>query len=193
MTISIDSKKSCLHWFLNRYKVKQREVVYLLHYVMREDDLLESVHFVYDVQYAKRGWLISAEGAKKPGFKFYNNQLVTTDVDKAFHDVRLNKGEPLYIELSFDGVKRSLDYHRVLEDNPFIPDDYYVQEQDRRAMEDLLDTTLKSGYESWLRKEIDRCLDEGNDEQFNVLSLQLQRYLIEKMMPLPHVQSMKKK
>ncbi|GEM02845.1 Uncharacterized protein YpiB, UPF0302 family [Halolactibacillus halophilus] len=177
--VSIQAKKACLHWFLNRHQVKQRDSLYLLHFLMREESLLTQVHFVYDVQYAPRGILISAEGANKPAFKFYKNHLVTTEVDKAFHDIRLNKDEPLYIELSFLGVKRSLDYHRVLEDNPFIPDDYYLNESDKQTIDALLNQTLSVGYETWLRKEIDRCLDEGDLDQFQVLSEQLTHYLTE--------------
>jgi uncharacterized protein YpiB (UPF0302 family) len=177
--VSIQDKKACLHWFLNRHQVKQRDSLYLLHFLMREDSLLSQVHFVYDVQYAPRGILISAEGAKKPAFKFYKNHLVTTEVDKAFHDIRLNKDEPLYIELSFLGVKRSLDYHRVLQENPYIPDDYYLNESDKQTIDALLNQTLSVGYEVWLRKEIDRCLDEGDLDQFHVLTEQLTHYLAE--------------
>lgn len=193
MTVSIKAKKRCLHWFLTRHQVKQRDVMYLLHYLMREDALLKHVHFVYDAQYTPRGLLISAQDGKKPAFKFYKHHLVTSEVDKAFHDIRLNKEEPLYVELSFEGVKRNLDYHRVLEENPYLPDDYYLTDDDRDSIDALLNHTLVNGYETWLRNEIDRSLDRNDLDQFQLLSEQLAQYLTRTEHPQKPQSSIKKK
>ena len=47
---------------------------------------------------------------------------MTTDAEKSFHDIRLNRDEDIYIQLNFHESSSTLpQYVAVLEENPFMP------------------------------------------------------------------------
>ncbi|MBH0229578.1 ReoY family proteolytic degradation factor [Halobacillus yeomjeoni] len=167
--ISVDEKKDFVRWFLNHYQLKKRESVWILNYLMNHESLLSSVHFVQEVKFCPRGMEISAQGVSDPPFRFYKGQVMTNDAEKSFHDLRMNQDEPVYIQMNFDNAQQSSKYALVLEENPYLPKDYYLNDRDRNEANRLLTLSLLKHRQREVESRIDEALVSGNREQFKVL------------------------
>ncbi|MFC4022950.1 ReoY family proteolytic degradation factor [Oceanobacillus longus] len=168
--VTAQDKKSFIQWFLNHYRLKKRESVWILNYLVNHNDLLDNVHFVRDVKYCPRGIMMTSHCSEEVPFRFYKNHLVTTDAEKSFHEIRLNQNEPLYLQLNFKKSNQHSYYASVLEENPFIPVDYYITNDDKDLTNQLLSHSLYEYKKNKLMDEIDRALDEMNVEKFQQLS-----------------------
>ncbi|MGJ9456808.1 ReoY family proteolytic degradation factor [Oceanobacillus sp. CF4.6] len=168
--VTAQDKKSFIQWFLNHYRLKKRESVWILNYLVNHNDLLANVHFVRDVKYCPRGIMMTSHCSEEVPFRFYKDHLVTTDAEKSFHEIRLNQNEPLYLQLNFKKSNQHSYYASVLEENPFIPVDYYITNHDKDLTNQLLNHSLYEYKKNKLMDEINRSLDEMNYEKFQQLS-----------------------
>ncbi|WAA10567.1 ReoY family proteolytic degradation factor [Fervidibacillus albus] len=175
--VSVNEKKEFIRWFLNNYQLKKRECVWILNYLMSHDQLMAKVHFVENAQYCPRGLIMSTQCVDDVPFRFFKNSVMTTDAEKSFHDIRLNRDEDIYIQLNFKSVHQSYQYALVLEENPFMPDTVLISEKDRQLAEQFLQYTLLQFQVEKLKKEIDEALDEKNEKTFLQLSKQLNKVL----------------
>ncbi|ALX47953.1 ReoY family proteolytic degradation factor [Lentibacillus amyloliquefaciens] len=171
--VSAKDKKSFIQWFLNHYQLKKRESVWILNYIVNHQSLLSNVHFVREAKFCPRGLIMTAYCSDQVSFRFYKKQLVTTDAEKAFHEIRMNQEEPLYIQLNFNKSHQSSIYAAVLVENPFIPDDYFITEQDQESAKRLLNKMLFDQQDKSLRKQIDKALDKRDRSTFNDLTKRL--------------------
>ncbi|MFD2630678.1 ReoY family proteolytic degradation factor [Oceanobacillus kapialis] len=171
--ISIQDKKGFLQWFLNHYQLKKRESVWILNYLVNHDEILANVHFVREAKFCPRGIIMTSHCSEETPFRFYKNQLVTTDAEKSFHDIRLNHNEPLYLQLNFKKSYQNAAYVAVLEENPYIPDEYFITEKDQQLAEELLERSIYTFKRNYLIKEIDIALDKMDQERFLTLSDEL--------------------
>ncbi|HLR40881.1 MAG TPA: ReoY family proteolytic degradation factor [Virgibacillus sp.] len=171
--ISVQDKKSFIQWFLNHYQLKKRESVWILNYLVNHNEILANVHFVQDAKFCPRGIIITAHCSDDVPFRFYKKQLVTTDAEKSFHDIRLNQDDPLYIQLNFNNARQNANYVAVLEENPFTPEDYFITKKDKLIVEQLLDKTLFDYQRELLKLKIDHALDEMDQTAFFELSRDL--------------------
>lgn len=185
--VSAKDKKKFLQWFLNHYQLKKRESVWILNYLINHQEILENVHFVHDAKFCLRSIIITSQCSKEVPFRFYKNHLVTTDAEKAFHDIRLNQHESLYIQLNFNKANQNHMYAAVLEENPFVPDEYLITQQDKENATILLEHSLHEFRRHQILKKIDRTLDNQDKEEFNRLVLEL-RILEAKMISQPSLQ-----
>ncbi|NIK12299.1 ReoY family proteolytic degradation factor [Alkalibacillus almallahensis] len=166
MHVSPIQKKVFLNWFLNQYELPKREIVWLFDYILKRDELLNHIHFVYEAHLCPRGMVVSVESQDKRPFRYYKEHVVTSEVEKAFHDIRMNHQEDLYIELNFPDVRQSTAYSDVLSNNPYLPDDYYLEESDYQMVDSLLQFVTDEHYMTQLKLKIDESLDNGDDEAF---------------------------
>ncbi|EQB36118.1 hypothetical protein M948_13865 [Virgibacillus sp. CM-4] len=171
--VSVEDKKSFIQWFLNHYQLKKRESVWILNYLVNHDELLANVHFVREAKFCPRGIIMTSHCSEETAFRFYKNQLVTTDAEKSFHDIRLNKNEALYLQLNFSKSYQNELYISVLEENPFIPDEYFITQKDQELAKQLLDMSLFEFKKKKLNEQIDRALDDMDQVEFLKLSEQL--------------------
>ncbi|RKQ37653.1 ReoY family proteolytic degradation factor [Oceanobacillus halophilus] len=171
--VSAQDKKSFIQWFLKNYQLKKRESVWILNYILNHNQLLRKVHFVRDVKFCPRGIVITSQCSSEVPFRFYKNHLVTTDAEKSFHDIRLNQDEDLYIQLNFSKSHQNSNYVSVLEENPFVPEDYFVTKKDKVLAKKLLEKTVFEYKKKTLQIEIDRALDELDQDKFLKLSKEL--------------------
>ncbi|UOQ85871.1 ReoY family proteolytic degradation factor [Gracilibacillus salinarum] len=174
-SIKVEDKKSFIQWFLGNFQLKKRESVWILNYLLNHDQLLEHVHFVLEARFCPRAMIISTHCSKEIAFRFYKKHIVTTDADKSFHDIRLHAQEPIYIQLNFKDSKQSIPYMKVLEDNPFIPDDYFLTKSDKRMADEWLQHSLYEYKKEMLLQQINEALDEKNQELFVYYSEQLKK------------------
>jgi uncharacterized protein YpiB (UPF0302 family) len=173
--VSVNEKKDFIRWFLNRYQLKRRESVWILNYLMSHDQLMEKVHFVEEAQFCPRGLIMSTHCTREVPFRFYKDNIMTTDAEKSFHDIRLNRDEDIYIQLNFHGSRQSHQYAAVLEENPFVQKTVFISEKDKAAAEQILKESLLKFQEGKLLKAIDEALDNHDKDAFDRLSLQLKK------------------
>ncbi|AHL71857.1 MULTISPECIES: ReoY family proteolytic degradation factor [Bacillus] len=171
--VSVNEKKEFIRWFLNHYQLKRRECVWILNYLMSHDSLMEKVHFVEQAEFCPRGIIMSTHCVDEVPFRFYKENIMTTDAEKSFHDIRLNKQQDLFIQLNFRSAYRSPEYAAVLETNPHIPKDLYENEKDKDLAEKVLEHSIATFQKERLMKEIDEALDRHDQETFNKLAKEL--------------------
>ena len=171
--VSVNEKKEFIRWFLNHYQLKRRECVWILNYLMSHDSLMEKVHFVEQAEFCPRGIIMSTHCVDEVPFRFYKENIMTTDAEKSFHDIRLNKQQDLFIQLNFRSAYRSPEYAAVLETNPHIPKDLYENENDKHLAEKVLEHSIATFQKDRLMKPIDEALDRHDQETFNKLAKEL--------------------
>lgn len=173
-SISIKDKKIFVRWFLKNHQLKRREGVWILNYLLSNEQLLEAIHFVDEAHYCPRAIVMSTVDSAGIPFRFYKGNLMTSDAEKAFHDLRLNPQEVMYVQLYFPNIPPHAFYLAVLEENPFIPYEQYISEKDRLMAEQLLQNSMKAFQLEQLLVQIDEALDQGDKERFFELSNVLQ-------------------
>ncbi|WP_110927622.1 ReoY family proteolytic degradation factor [Bacillus massiliglaciei] len=171
--VSVNEKKDFIRWFLNHYQLKRRECVWILNYLMSHDQLMKKVHFVENAQFCPRGLIMSTHCVDEVPFRFYKSNIMTTDAEKSFHDIRLNRDEDIYIQLNFKSAYSSHQYAAVLEDNPFMPKSAEANEKDRLLVEQFLEKSLMYFQRDRLLKLIDEALDQHDEETFKRLTEEL--------------------
>ncbi|KMJ59745.1 hypothetical protein AB685_02450 [Bacillus sp. LL01] len=173
--VSVNEKKDFIRWFLGNYQLKRRECVWILNYLMSHDQLMKKVHFVEQAQFCPRGIIMSTHCVEEVPFRFYKENVMTTDAEKSFHDIRLNRDEDIYIQLNFRSVYHSPQYAAVLEDNPFMPKQSQINEKDRILAERMLEESIYTFQKEKLLEMIDDALDRQDEEAFRKLTGQLKR------------------
>lgn len=173
-SVPLNDKKSFIRWFLKNFQLKRREGVWILNYLLSNDELLENIHFVDEAHYCPRAIVMSTIETNSIPFRFYKNNIMTSDAEKSFHDLRLNAKEAMYLQLNFPNMPPEPIYLAVLEENPFVPSDVLISEKDRIAAAQMLENSVLAFQEQQLLKEIDAALDAGDKERFFELSNLLQ-------------------
>ena len=171
--VTVSEKKEFIRWFLSHYQLKRREAVWILNFLMSNHQLMEKVHFVEEAQYCPRGIIMSTRCTEKIPFRFYKGNIMTTDAEKSFHDIRLNRDEELYIQINFYDDKMSPEYVAVLEENPYYEKNPLLIKQDDEYARQFLEESLFKYRESQLLHEIDDALDQQNKETFLLLTEEL--------------------
>ncbi|MBD7986199.1 YpiB family protein [Sporosarcina sp. Sa2YVA2] len=171
--IPVAAKKDFVRWFLKRYKLKRRECVWILNYLLSHEQLLENVHFTDEAHYCPRAMVISTMNSESIPFRFYKGNLMTADAEKSFHDLRLHPDEKMYIQLNFPNSHTCPQYASVREENPFMPVELQVSARDRKIAEQLLEESAASMSLEMLMKRVDEALDSNDRERFLVLSAML--------------------
>lgn len=49
-SVPIVDKKNFVRWFLKNFQLKRRECVWILNYLLSNDELLENIHFVEEAR-----------------------------------------------------------------------------------------------------------------------------------------------
>lgn len=173
-SISVGEKKQFVRWFLQSHKMKRRECIWILNYMLSNEELLEKTHFVEEAHYCPRAMVMSSTESKEIPFRFYKGNLMTADAEKSFHDLRLNPEEDLFLQLNFPNRPPSPLYISVLEENPYIPKNAAVSDQDRILAEKILSESMAAFQEETVLKQIDDALDSNDRETFFELSKLLQ-------------------
>lgn len=172
--VSVVDKKAFVRWFLKNYQLKRRECVWILNYLLSNDELLKHIRFVEEAHYCPRAMVMSTVESTGVPFRFYKGNVMTADAEKSFHDLRLNEKEDMYLQLNFPNIPPSTQYLAVLEENPFMPETLLVNEKDRLLAEEMLSTSLLVFQQEKLLAQIDEALDQGDEDRFYELSNLLQ-------------------
>ncbi|PKR82465.1 ReoY family proteolytic degradation factor [Heyndrickxia camelliae] len=169
--VTVNEKKDFIRYFLNHYQLKRRESKWILEYIMKQDDLIEKLHFVDDIEGCQRAMLMSCHCVDTIPFKFFKNKSETIDAEKAFNDLRLYRDEDFYIKLNFNRKHTNSKYIRILEENPFMKEE--DESPDSGAAKDFLDYCLATFQREQLLKRIDEAIDNKKKKLFNKLVKEL--------------------
>lgn len=173
--VSVNEKKDFIRWFLNHYQLKRRECVWILNYLMSHDQLMEKVHFVEQAGACPRGLVMSTHCVDEVPFRFYKENVMTTDAEKSFHDIRLNRDEAIFIQLNFHASNKAHQYAAVLEENPYMPKSLQISEKDRQIAEKFLSSSLQKFQREKLLILIDEALDQQDKRAFDQLTESLKK------------------
>ncbi|WP_210469182.1 ReoY family proteolytic degradation factor [Sporosarcina sp. 6E9] len=168
--VPVATKKEFVRWFLKRYKLKRRECVWILNYLLSHEQILQNVHFTDEAHYCPRAMIISTTKSESIPFRFYKGNLMTADAEKSFHDLRLHEDEKMYIQLNFPNNHSCPQYASVREENPFLPSYLQVSEMDRKTAERLVEESIAAMTKETLMKGINEALDTNDKERFITLS-----------------------
>ncbi|TDQ41518.1 ReoY family proteolytic degradation factor [Aureibacillus halotolerans] len=171
--ISIQEKKEFLQWFLHTYQLQKRECVWILNYLANHEHLLKTVHFVENASYCPRALIMSTTCTQEAGFRFYKDNIVTTDAEKAFHDIRMHDSDRIYVQLNFKNSYQTPQFAAVLIDNPYVPSNHYENGKDRDLVAKLLRHSVYHYQRQALMTKIDQALDEKDRAAFLTYSEQL--------------------
>lgn len=169
-SVPLHDKKVFIKWFLKNFQLKRREGVWILNYLLSNDELLENIHFVDEAHYCPRAIVMSTVDTTSIPFRFYKENIMTSDAEKSFHDLRMNIEDAMYMQLNFPSIPPEPVYLAVLEENPYMPADMMISEKDRLAAKSLLENSMLEFQEQQILKEIDEALDAGDKERFFELS-----------------------
>jgi len=160
-----------LQWFLKKYELKKRECAWLLTYLLSDDDLIENVRFVDELPtHNQRAMFMSTKCVNDHAFRFMKGKLVTTDVERAFHDIRLHPEEDILIMLSFNQSETCAEYAAVREVDPM--ERYNVTSNSWYSLlaEMVLDEAIERFQKEKLYQQINQSLEENDRERFLQLS-----------------------
>lgn len=169
-------KREFLAWILQHYTHEHQHVNYLLHFLMTQPDYIHHIHFSSQVQYAKRGILISYREQASHSFIYYKDRYAYFLPEQAFHDLRMNlqfhqQKTPTYIEFDLPDYEHIASLFDVYEDNEEAPVDLTWLETIQTSLLSLQHQTMYLQ----LKEEINAALDAHNYERANQLMQQLRQ------------------
>lgn len=179
--ISNEEKKKFIWHFLNKYQAKKRESVWILKYIANDEICLKNIHFVDNASYSPRALIISTNCSDEIPLRFYSNGIMTTNAERAYNDIKLNRNDDLYIELQFKKRKDDHNYYSILEENPYLPITLRENKEYKEVVDSFLDYCLVMANKNKLLEEINKALDEGKKDEFEKLSLEY------KELRIPHL------
>ena len=171
--ISIEEKRSFLKWFLRSYQLKSRECIWLLNYILSDEHLMGLLKFVDSINGCPRAMVVSEKSLSEPAFMYKKYDVETNEPEKAFHDIRIDQDEYIYVQLLFPHSSRSSEYVSILEENPF--DRRHRNDRYGEAAEKIINESEKQFFTAYLLKKIDRALEMRDREQFEYLVAELNK------------------
>lgn len=163
--VSLQDKFDFVNMLLAKYKFKVRESVRVFTYLLENPHYLKLVHFVNDITNCPRAISLSTTCVLDEPFIFHKANIRTTNGLQAFHDIRLNNDEPIYIKVNFSN-QNSREYFAVVVDNPYniYTYDYHTRHQIKKDKIKLHNERI-----NLLKQQIDKALDDNNKANFDYL------------------------
>lgn len=178
--VSVEEKRNFLTWFLQNYILAKRESAWMLSYLRAKDELLERVHFVDEIHTEKRCILISTTCSPEGiPFQFFKKEFYTTELERAFQDIRTNPTEDIYIFLSFANSEKSPQFAAVREVINMEKQYPHTNSWYSLIAEMVLDEAKESFQKQALYHQIDLALDRQDRQQFMQLTKKLTQLLKE--------------
>lgn len=174
--VTVSKKKSFLSYFLRSFTLKNIQCRWLIESLLKNDYLLENIHFVSTVDGFPKGCIISTTCTTGISFQFHKKHVVSNNIEQFFHEIRLHPTELTYIELNFKNSSTNQVYQSL------ITDQYFIKENDiwKKELAAKTDEFLSTYKKEYLKKQIDDALDNQDEERFLFLTKQLQKFINKK-------------
>ncbi|MBO0440968.1 hypothetical protein DOK67_0002696 [Enterococcus sp. DIV0212c] len=173
MFVNVSDKKEFLVWLVNNISFSQREVLWILNYLINHEAILNNVHFIEQADKAARGLKVTSREMEEEPIRLFLSGKVFTDTDQIFHEIRMNWKEALYIECVFDGSWQNSQYLSILEDNPYARWNEQVSEEVVESINNFFAHEEKQAKIDLLYSQIDLALEDNNYDAFLELTDEL--------------------
>lgn len=175
MFVNVSDKKEFLVWLVNNISFSQREVLWILNYLINHEAILNNVHFVEKADKATRGLKVTSNEIDGEPIKLFLSGKEFTDTDQIFHEIRMNWKDALYLECIFDASWQNSQYLSILEDNPYARWNEQISEEIVENINAFFVEEEKQAKMDLLYEQIDLALEDNNYEAFLELTDELNR------------------
>ncbi|MFD4705562.1 YpiB family protein [Gottfriedia sp. NPDC058432] len=175
--MTITEKKTFLNKFLEKNQVK-KDIELILQYLLAVDEVLTNISFVDDAKSTPNGIVINFRNDNYSNYSYLQvsyyefNKKVEMSLESIYHKLRLHgKETAFYLELLFDAMP--IEYVLILDSNPFSTTSIEPNEEVQAEIDAFLSSLIAQTSHALLLRQIDKALDEKNEQQFLLLSSQL--------------------
>ncbi|KQL42279.1 hypothetical protein AN960_03305 [Bacillus sp. FJAT-25509] len=175
--MTITEKKTFLNKFLEKNQVK-KDIELILQYLLAVDEVLTNISFVDDAKSTPNGIVINFRNDNYSNYSYLQvsyyefNKKVEMSLESIYHKLRLHgKKTAFYLELLFDAMP--IEYALILDSNPFSTTSIEPNEEVQAEIDAFLSSLIAQTSHALLLRQIDKALDEKNEQQFLLLSSQL--------------------
>lgn len=175
MFVNVAEKKEFLIWLVNNISFSQREVLWILNYLINHEAILNNVHFIEQADKTVRGIKVTAREMDDEPIRLFLSVKEFTDTDQIFHEIRMNWKEALYVECVFEGSWQNSQYLSILEDNPYARWNEQVSEEVIDSINAFFAHEEKQAKAALLRSQIDLALEDNDYGAFLELTDELNR------------------
>lgn len=179
MAIELQQKKFFLKWAMHHLLFPQREIYWILNYLVNHPLILREMHLVEHAEKTPRGMKIIIDhnlSLEEPTLQLFLNGHCFTSTDQIFHEIRLNKKKTLYFELVFQNAWQTPEYLEVLEDNPYYRWNDQVSDETRHQIDQYFEKIFAKQRLDELQNEINEALEAEDWDRLNQLSAELKKY-----------------
>ena len=168
-TPTLEEKRQFLKWFLMNHQLQRREALWILNYLLNHEFLLGHVHFVEQAAQTPKGLVFaSVAQEQEPAFVFVKFGKQYDNPEQAFHEIRLNWQDHLYLELRFPNSYEVMQQYGILEENPYVDED---EHNDRvQAVWQMVLESQKAQRKQFLLAQLDEALLSADKQQFDQLT-----------------------
>lgn len=175
MFVNVADKKEFLVWLVNNISFSQREILWILNYLINHEAILNNVHFIEQADKTVRGLKITSKEIEEEPIGLFLAGKKFTDTDQIFHEIRMNWKEALYVECVFEDSWQNSQFLSILEDNPYARWNEQVSEEVIDRINEFFAHEEKQAKIDLLYSQIDLAIEDGNYEAFLELTDELNR------------------
>lgn len=180
MFINVSEKKDFLVWLVSNVSFSQREVLWILNYLINHEAILNNVHFIEQADKTDRGVrIVSSYNDEKPISLFLAGKEFT-DTDQIFHEIRMNWKKDLYLECIFENSWQNSQYLSILEDNPYARWNEQISPDILEQINNFFYLEERQAKIKLLYSKIDLALEKKDYEGFLKLTNELNQFKKEK-------------
>lgn len=173
MFIDVADKKEFLIWLVHNVSFSQREILWILNYLINHEAILNNVHFIEQADKTTRGIKIHSVEMDQEPIILYVQEQQFRDTDQIFHEIRMNWNKPLYLECVFEDSWQNSYYLSILEDNPFARWNEQIDEELFSSINQYFAKEEKEAAMKVLYEQINAALENENLESFLKLTEEL--------------------
>ena len=142
---NIKYKKDFLNYVLHRYEFTDRIAIWIINFIKSHPSIIKNVRFADDNSLVK-SLRISVKGTGRPSLMLNKGDMVISDGETIFHELRFNVDEPFLLMFNMPAVDAKYE-----------------------AMLEIERTALEIASREHLLERIDEALDNQNEAAFNKL------------------------
>ena len=173
--VKTSDKQAFLKWFLKEYQFNNRENRWLLEMLTKNPHILEQINFVKSIRNCPRAINISSACSNEIQFLYKKNKLITLDHHKAYHDLRLDYKNPIYLRVNYNEQEKCPKYGFISIDNPFCESIVHYETY-KNIAELLLEEISYDKNIAALETKINEAIDTKNEKDFMHYANVLKKY-----------------
>lgn len=183
--IKTEFKRTMLQRFAMEHTLKDMEGLHVLDFLHQNDEWLERLHFVRDASTYSNRLVLTADGVDGPALCLVAKEMTPQQSDTAqsilsafryLNYIQKTRGisTELYLQLNFVGSEQHMVYQTVLEDRRTKEEILSEEQKENEQLANNIISEALSTFElNYLQTEINRSLDNKDEERFYELTNKL--------------------